>query len=283
MQTLSRRAWTFLAAAAALLVPAPQALAEEGGGLVNIVNWYYVIANAIFHDEHAAEYWWPVISAFAILLLIAAIGLASGLYRVNPEKLSDEELLPPKAFGLRGFLEIVWGVVAGILELVIGKGRWMKFAPILGGTFLFILFSNLSGLLPGFMPSTETFNTTLAMGLFIFLMFNYWGFKYAGMDYLKHMAGPLIALAPLIFVIELIGMMARPLSLGFRLMGNIWSDHLVFKIFSSLVQAFPFVPVPAALLFFGMLVACLQAIIFTMLSSVYVMLAIDSKHEEGHH
>jgi F-type H+-transporting ATPase subunit a len=138
---------------------------------------------------------------------------------------------------------------------------------------------------PGFYPATEHMTTTLAMALIIFVMFNYYGFKYAGLDYLKHMAGPILVLAPIIFAIEIISLLARPLSLSLRLFGNISGDHLVFKVFSTLVNnaGAPFLPVPAALLFFGLLVACLQSFIFMTLSAVYIKLGIESAHHDEAH
>ena len=254
----------------------------EGEKLVSIVNWYYAIAEKITGDAHLASEYWLVVSGVSALLFLSAIGWLAGLHRLNPEKMSDEELLPPSRFGFAAFFELCFGVVSSTLESVIGEKHWQKFATLLGGTFIYIIVSNLSGLVPGFAPATEHMNTTLAIGLVIFVMFNYYGFKYAKLDYLKHMAGPVLALAPLIFLIELISAFARPVSLSLRLFGNVSGDHLVFQVFSTLVRDahIPFVPIPAALLGFGMLVACLQPFIFMTLSAVYIKLAIESAHHD---
>lgn len=268
----------------AILSSSLAAQAAESGGLVSIVNWYHNIASLIIPSDSAK--FSPIIGALCVFLFVTVVGALSGLHRLEPEKLSDEELLPPSKFGFRAFSELAWAVVSSTLESVIGP-RWTRFAPLLGGTFFFILIANLSGLIPGLTPPTHSMDMTLGMAIVIFIAFNYYGLKYAGLDYIKHLGGPLLALAPIIFCIEVIGLFARPVSLSLRLFGNISGDHLVFQVFSTLVNKAhaPFLPVPAALLFFGLLVACLQSFIFMTLSSVYIKLSIESAHhdDEGHH
>jgi F-type H+-transporting ATPase subunit a len=250
-------------------------------GLVEVVNWYHVVVSTALGENVGAR-WWPVLASVFVLALVLVVGIVAGLYRLKPEAMSDEELLPPESFGVRAFLELVWAVISSTLAMVIGEKKWERFAPVLGGTFVFILFCNLTGIVPGFTPATEQMNMTLAMGLFVFAFFNYYGLKVAGIAYVKHLAGPVLALAPLIFVIELISTCVRPLSLGLRLFGNISGDHLVFSAFSTLQRVFhvPWFPMPAALLVFGVFVACLQAFIFMTLSAVYVKLAIETAHDE---
>ncbi|NBW81454.1 ATP synthase F0 subunit A, partial [bacterium] len=146
----------------------------------------------------------------------------------------------------------------------------------------YIICSNLSGLIPGFPPATEFISQNAAMALVIFIAFNLVGLKHAGFDYIKHLCGPVMALAPLMLVIEVIALLARPVSLSLRLYGNVSGDHMVFNVFSTLMRDFhiPFVPIPGALLTFGLLVACLQAFIFMTLSSVYVRLSLDTAHHD---
>lgn len=272
---------------AGLLASAVPAFAAEGGegGLVNIVNWYYLIVEKLTGNPEVAGHYWLVASSLMGLVVLTAVGLLAGLHKLDPERMSDDELLPPRRFGVRAFVELCFAVVSSTLENVIGEKKWQAFAPLLGGTFFFIIISNLSGLVPGFLPSTEHMNTTLAMAVVIFVAFNYYGLKYAGIDYIKHLAGPILVLAPLIFLIEVISLFARPVSLSLRLFGNISGDHMVFQVFSTLVKnaSIPFVPVPAALLGFGTLVACLQSFIFMTLSAVYIKLAIESAHHDEAH
>jgi F-type H+-transporting ATPase subunit a len=251
--------------------------AYAAGGLIAMNNWYYVAAEALFGSRERAVYWWPVLSAAFVIVIIVALGLLTGLYRKDPKKLSDEELLPPKSFGLVGFVESMWAIASSTLSGVIGKG-WENYATLLGGTFFFIVLSNLSGLVPGFAPATEHMNTTLAIALIIFIGFNYVGLKHGGVNYLKHLLGPVWWLAWLMLPIEVISIMARPVSQSLRLFGNISGDHLVFNVFSTIMRdaGTPFLPVPAAILVFGTLVAILQAFIFVTLSAVYVRLSLDT-------
>jgi F-type H+-transporting ATPase subunit a len=133
------------------------------------------------------------------------------------------------------------------------------------------------GVIPGFLPPTDNINTTLACGLVVFVYFNYVGIRENGLiNYLKHFAGPVVALAPLMLVVELIGICVRPISLALRLFGNITGDHMVFGIFSELVP----IGVPILFLALGIFVAFIQAFVFSLLSTIYVALALP--HEEHH-
>ena len=114
------------------------------------------------------------------------------------------------------------------------------------------------------------------MGICSFLIFNYYGLKVNGMDYIKHLMGPILALAPLIFLLELIGVLVRPVSLALRLFGNMSGDHLVLDIFIDLTYLF----VPVIFYMLGTLVSVIQAFVFTLLSMIYIGLSVA--HDEGH-
>jgi F-type H+-transporting ATPase subunit a len=132
-------------------------------------------------------------------------------------------------------------------------------------------------LIPGFVPPTDNINTNLAMSLTVFVYYHIMGVKAHGLKgYLKHFMGPILWLAPLIFVTEIIGHCVRPLSLSLRLFGNITGDHLVLGIFSNLVP----VLVPVAFLALGLFVSFIQAFVFSLLSMIYINLA--TAHEEHH-
>jgi F-type H+-transporting ATPase subunit a len=277
-------AWLKLISVTLCVLAPVFAFASEGGPL-RIVSWYAVFA------EHLRETFalsiepgqlTEIVASAAAFVFVTSLGLVAGFYRLKPENLSDEELLPPKKFGLRAFVELCWGVVSSTLEKIVGDRNWHHYAPLLGGTFFFIICSNLTGLVPGFPPATEFINQNLAMAIVIFIAFNYVGLKHAGFDYVKHLCGPVLFLAPLMFMIEVIALLARPVSLSLRLYGNVSGDHMVFGVFSTLMRDFhvPFLPVPGALLVFGLLVACLQAFIFMTLSSVYVRLSLDTAHHD---
>ncbi|MGY3803086.1 F0F1 ATP synthase subunit A [Pigmentibacter ruber] len=269
------------------IVVAQAAYAESSG--VHVVNWYHEILEKFFvffnPDMPAtlaslkAEQWSPVFASAFAVLLVAAIAVFSGFSSMKPEEMSDEELLPPKKFGLKAFLELCWSVVSSTLESTIGEKNWIRFVGVLGGTFFVLIISNLSGVMPGFSPATASMSFTFAAAIAIFVYFNYYGLKEAGFSYIKHLAGPVLWMAPLMFLIEFISLLSRPVSLSLRIFGNISGDHFVFAIFSGLMKDLyiPFMPIPAIFLGFGTFVACLQAFIFMTLSAVYIKLALESK------
>ena len=151
------------------------------------------------------------------------------------------------------------------------KHRYLGFVATL---FLLLLVSNLSGLMPGLPPATENFAMNLGVGLLAFGVYNYAGVRAHGRSYIKQFMGPLVVLAPLFLVLELISHAARPLSLAFRLTANIFGDHMLLSVFSGLA---PLV-VPVFFLFFGILVAFIQSFVFTMLTGIYISMAISHDH-----
>lgn len=185
----------------------------------------------------------------------------------------DAAVQPASKFSLKGIYELVLEFIVGIADMVIGEeGR--KYVPMFAAIFFFVWVNNLVGLIPGMTPATDNINTTLALGIFSFVMYNYYGLKENGMAYLKHFLGPLLLLAPLMVVIEIIGHLVRPLTLGLRLYGNIMADHTVLSVFLHMFEDLWFIPVPAIFYGMGIFVASMQAFVFTMLSMIYVSMAI---------
>jgi F-type H+-transporting ATPase subunit a len=182
-------------------------------------------------------------------------------------------VIPASKFSLKGIFELISEFMLGMVDMVIGEhGR--KYAPMFAAVFTFILFNNLVGVIPGMTPATEYMNTTLAMGIFMFLAYNFLGIKENGLSYLKHFFGPIIWLAPLMLVIEILSHLVRPLSLGLRLANVMKGDHTVVGIFIDLVPII--LPIPFYIL--GIFVAFVQAFVFTLLSMVYIALATAHDH-----
>ena len=130
------------------------------------------------------------------------------------------------------------------------------------------------GLLPGFTSASDNINTTLAIGLIVFVFYNREGIKEQGVwNYAKHFLGPVWWIAPLLFVVEIVSHVFRPFTLGLRLMGNMKGDHTVLTAFLDLV---PLV-VPVIFYGLGLFVSVVQALVFTLLSMVYVSMAV-AKH-----
>lgn len=184
---------------------------------------------------------------------------------------SRQVSLIPK--GLQNFMEIIVSGIENLLEETMGKeGR--PYFPLIATFALFILVSNLIALIPGFYPPTANVNTNAALALTVFAMTHIVGLKKHGISYLKHFMGPIWWLSPLIFVIEIIGHLARPLSLTLRLFGNMWGHEIVLMIFIALVPLI--VPVPMMLM--GVLVAFIQTFVFTLLAMIYIAGALEEAH-----
>src|SRR5262249_49396435 len=186
----------------------------------------------------------------------------------------------------RGKLQIIMedGVRAmvGLLEQWIGP-KGPKYLPLVGTLFIFILFSNYLGLVPGFMAPTSSLNVTLGCALTIWVYYHFQGFKEQGIvSYLKHFAlppGAPVWMAPLILPIEIISHLARVMSLSLRLFGNIVGEQLVIAILGGLI---PFL-IPLPMMFLGLITGGLQAYIFALLSIIYLQGAVAVEHEEDEH
>lgn len=221
-------------------------------------------------SAHAFE---PVFaSAFVVLLILL---LAS---RVKSQLGDQEAVIPDDKLTLRTFIEIFVDYFYGMMKNVMGPKRARQYLPLVGTLALFIFFSNVMGLIPGFSPPTSTWSITLGCALVVFVMFNYYGLKENGFAYVKHLAGPVIWLAPLIFPLEVFSTCLRPITLSIRLMLNMAVDHLLLGIIMGMVMLF--VPIPIMML--GTLVALIQVLVFCLLTTIYIGLATEHEHEEGH-
>ena len=206
-------------------------------------------------------------------LSMMALSVIIGIARYQMKKGKGGGLFLESSLSIKTFFDHFLSLIVGLSDLVIGeKGR--PFVPLFCTLFLFIWCNNLMGLVPGMGASTGNVNTTLALGTFSFLAYNFIGFKEHGISYLKQLMGPVLLLAPLLFVIELISHFVRPLSLGLRLYGNMLGDHTVLGIFLNLVPFF----IPVLFYFLGLFVCTMQAFIFTILSMVYVSIAVSHDH-----
>jgi len=211
------------------------------------------------HFAHAYPH--VIYSWFVILLLIIFAVLAT----------RKIEMIPTKA---QNFFEII---ISGMEEFMVDitgeEGRW--FFPIIATIFIYVATCNLLGLVPGFYPPTASINTTAACAIPVFLFTHFIGIKYHGIKYVKHFLGPVWWLIPIILPIELIGHLARILSLSFRLFGNITGHELVLAILFMLAGAF-FAPLP--IMAMGIFVALVQAFVFFLLSIMYFAGAMEEAH-----
>jgi F-type H+-transporting ATPase subunit a len=172
---------------------------------------------------------------------------------------------------VQNFLEMVVSFLRDLVDEAIGGHSARVYLPLVGGLFLFIALGNLFGLFFFLTPPTGALPATVALAVVSFLYFNFHGVREHGVwGYLKHFMGPLLVIAPLFFVIEVIGAFARILSLSLRLYMNIFGEHTTTGVFASLVP----IVVPWPMMALGIFTALLQAYVFALLTAVYVAGAV---------
>ena len=203
----------------------------------------------------AIAYTWLIIALLLILSMLATKGLKT---------------VPG---GLQNFMEVIIGGVENMVVETMGH-HGKPFFPLIATLAIFILVSNLIGLVPGFFPPTANINTTAACAVIVFVTTHVVGIKEHGFKYIKHFLCPILWLAPMMFFIEVIGHFSRVISLTLRLFGNMNGHELVLMIFFGLA---PFL-VPLPMMLMGVLVSFIQAFVFMLLAMIY----IQGSLEEGH-
>jgi F-type H+-transporting ATPase subunit a len=249
-------------------------------------TWYNLMPAALQHAM--GEHTFFALVAAVLLLLFAFAGRRALAKAADP-------VVPAAELGSRNIAELLLQLVVNQSDQIIGKqGR--KYVPFFATFFIFILLSNLLGLLPGFAPPTGNLNTTLGLAICSFIGYNVIGVREQGGSYFKHFIGPMTGLpassvlgklaflpvlllsAVFFFILEIFSHGFRPVSLSLRLFGNMMGDHEVITAFIKLTK----VVVPVAFYAMGTLVSVIQAFVFTLLSMIYVALAISHGHDEEH-
>jgi F-type H+-transporting ATPase subunit a len=229
----------------------------------------------------------PADLLFANAVLIAVFMVIMGI--LFTRKLHDV----PKGFANLGewLAESLRNFTVGI----IGPGG-EKHIPLVGTIFLYILLSNLIGLIPGFHSPTSNVTNTLALGLIVFVYVHYWGFRNNGVGrYARHFMGPSLGIGggkfPELFwllgPIELISDFIRPFTLAIRLFGNIFGEDVILIVLAALAgslggSAFGFIPLHFPIMFLSMLTALVQALVFAILTCIYISLVSGHGHDEEH-
>lgn len=230
-------------------------------------HWLSLLSNPLIEEYPHVAY------AFVIFAVLSVMVIAVSRAMSKPESY----MVPERTLTLRNTMEMAVEAVLGLIHDTMGEAG-KHFIPLIGALAFFIFFSNISGSIPGFVPPTSNINTTAACALVVFFTTHIYGFKVNGAKYMKHFLGPVWWLSPLMLPIEIIGHLARPLSLSMRLFGNIFGDHKVVATFMALAPLI----VPLPMLFMGIFVAIVQTFVFTLLSMIYIGGAIEH-HEEEHH
>lgn len=250
-------------------------------------TWYNLLPQGLQHAMGDHTFFALVA---AVLLILFAIQARAVLTR------TPDRVVPAEGLGVRNIAELLVQLVMSQSDAIIGRqGR--KYVPFFATFFCFILLANLMGLLPGFAPPTGNYNTTLGLALVSFVGYNVIGIREQKGAYVKQFIGPMtglpgsgivskLAFVPVLLIsvgffliIELFSHVFRPVSLSLRLFGNIMGDHEVISAFIDLTK----LVVPVAFYALGTLVSLIQAFVFTLLSMIYVALAITGHEgEHGH-
>ncbi len=203
--------------------------------------------------------------------------------------------------GLQNFFEICFESVFSLADESIGEEA-RHYYPLFIGIFLYIVVGNLIGLIPGLISPTSDFNTTVGLALVVFVYYNLQGFRKHGIGYLKHFMGPelpwfMFPVRILMFIIEIIGNLARPFSLALRLFCNIFSKEMLLGLLALLTAQFFLGATPIEkmltvaplllrpfIILLGLMLGLIQALIFLILSIAYVAGAVQSEepHEQHH-
>ncbi len=250
-------------------------------------NFISLITNSNLKDTHLSHVLHSI-EAFTFTAL--ATGTVGIIFILAAKKSS---LIPGKMQNALEFLvEALFGLISGIL----GKKHAVRYFPYLATLFVFIWCNNMMGIIPFFKSSTSVITTTLPLALLTFIYVQYTALTSQGLfKYLYHLAGSptnlvTYLLAPFMFVLHLIGEISRPITLALRLFGNIFGHDIALGIFAGfglIIASFILntaqvpvgLPLQLPFVFMGLLASTVQALVFTLLSTIYLLLAIsDDEH-----
>ncbi len=269
-------------------------------------KWWDLLHNDyISHNPHVGA---GIVASTLLVAGAATYAVASP--KVARKDAKDEDFVPPSKFNLVNVFDLMGDFINNLAKSVIGHHH-QPYVPLLTFIFMWTLLNNLFGLFPGLAPATLSLNTTLAMGVVVFVYYNLCGFMAAKHhfifnNYVGHLHPQkkifsmgnalLLFLGPVLFVIELVSNLIRPATLGIRLHANMTVDSTVHGVFLDLfkglkgflgekfsfigeaIGAVVFAVGPVPILFLGLLVAVIQAFVFTLLTTIYIGLA--THHEE---
>ena len=237
----------------------------------------------IFHEiEHLIHFPWVMQAALLAGLLLVLAGMSVRRRIAEP----GGGVVPDQGVTIRNLIEVIVEWLSGMARERMGPD-WRKYFPLIGTMFFFILVSNLMGLIPGFDGSTSDTNTTWAWAIIVWVFYTGIGIaKHKGKYLIKYM-GPSFfdvniggkkihvrVMAPFFLVLELPLDVARMLTLAVRLLANMYADHKVIAVWLKLVP----IGVPAIFMGLGLVIAFLQAFVFSLLTMIYIGLALEEPH-----
>lgn len=237
----------------------------------------------IFHQlEHTTGIPW----VFSATLFVVGLLLVTSWMVRRQIAASNGGVVPDEGVTVRNVVEMLIEMLATLGQQIIGDD-YRKYLPVAGTIFVFILFSNLLGLVPGFGGPTSDVNTTTAWAIISFVVYNAVGIQKHGVWYVNQFLGPSFfevtiggrkihvrLLAPLFFILEVPLHLARILTLSVRLLANMFADHTVVAVWLTMIP----LGIPAVFMGLGLLVAFLQAFVFSLLTMIYIGLALEEAH-----
>ena len=227
------------------------------------------------------------ISALYQSVVLAIVLLVLGGLAVRSRVAADGGgVIPDEGFSVRNILEVIVEMLSDQARSVMGD-EYRRYFPVIGSIFLFILVSNLMGLIPGLGGATADVNTAAAWAVISFVLYNYVGIKTHGWKYIYQFMGPSLmereiggkhyhirVMAPFFLPLEILLHLARILTLTVRLVANMFADHTVIVIWLGLVP----VVLPAVFMGLGLVVSVLQAFVFSLLTMIYIGQALQEPH-----
>ena len=234
---------------------------------------------SFLHERGIDELYQAVVLA-VILLMLGGLAVRKRVAE------TDGGVLPDEGMSIRNILEIIVEALVDQARSVMGE-EYRRYFPLVGSIFLFIVVSNLLGLVPGFGGATSDVNTACAWAIISFVAYNYVGIKTHGWKYVYQFMGPSLmekeiggrhyhirVLAPVFLPLEIVLHGARILTLTVRLVANMFADHTVILIWLGMV---PLV-IPAIFMGLGLVVSVLQAFVFSLLTMIYIGQALQEPH-----
>jgi len=209
-----------------------------------------------------AHHYPHVVYSWLVMLLFIVFGWIAG---------KGVSIIPNKLQNL--FEVMIEGIENFQVDMMGEEGR--RYFPLIATIGLYVFTCNVLGLVPGLLSPTANINTTLSVALVTFCATHYVGIRFHGIKYVKHFMGSMLPLAPLMIPIEIIGHLSRVLSLTLRLFGNIMGEDLVLAILLLLAGKF-LAPLP--MMFMAIFTSFVQALIFSLLSMLYISAAIEEAH-----
>lgn len=266
----------FISGGILFLVVVSAAVASEGGGGAHLPN----ALDMIFGHDGVLSHYKDIVYALGTSVLFAFVSIR--VYR-------NRKMIPGK---LQNFLELCVEGMFNFITTILGKDA-VKYTPFLGTLFFYILINNLWGIIPGGHSPSTSINITASLAIMVFLYSQYTGITRLGIiGWADHLAGQprnIIGwvLVPLLLPIHVVGEIAKPASLALRLFGNITGEDILVAAFVGLglmvlsgLHSPVGLPLNVPFILLGILLSTIQALVFTLLSTIYILLMLP--HAEGH-